>query len=381
MDHEVAGCLQKREVTNARGNGVRIAIFDTWPANPGSKVVKRVQSERAINLTRIALGPDSVSALCDMAPRCNRGVTHDLPDHGLFVASIIGDLAPDAEISVYQIFGDRSGADVETMAGAMHEAIHAARGAGPNGTDAPLVLNLSFGFGPPLELVHEFMEDPTLPNRDLNRWFKKLEALRPPKRNGLINKLKGQGLVSQAEHKFKGPLELLDALFATTGGDTKVLVVAASGNDTCPGDEQLGPRVPAAMERVIAASAFVPHSDGRWVHASYSNDDDFFTDNDGIGAMGGEVDRGTHDTQPDCSIYGPYTATTFPALGKGGGTPNKTKAAFWAGTSFAAPIVSAFAACIWSEDLAMTAGHVRVHVLTKGDGRHREYLKFLQDRQ
>jgi hypothetical protein len=82
----------------------------------------------------------------------------------------------------------------------------------------------------------------------------------------------------------------------------------------------------------------------RVVPSSFSNVDDIITEvEDGIGAFGGEVNERTGRT-----TAGPVALFISDDLPPGQSGGNTDGWAMWAGTSFASPVVAAFAACVWS---------------------------------
>ncbi|MGD9892743.1 MAG: hypothetical protein AB7U18_15795, partial [Dehalococcoidia bacterium] len=68
---------------------------------------------------------------------------YDVSDQVLFIAGIIKDIAPDAEISLYRVLADDGSGDLGIIVQAVQDAIQRAEG-------HPLVINMSLGFAPPL---------------------------------------------------------------------------------------------------------------------------------------------------------------------------------------------------------------------------------------
>ena len=116
----------------------------------------------------------------------------------------------------------------------------------------------------------------------------------------------------------------------------EVLIVAAAGNDGKPGSHY-GARNPAAYESVLGVGALVPDAGAPsgYAMAFYSNDSDDPL-SAGIATLGGDADPMTYDTRPDSGVLGVYTGE-FP---QAGALPNPNGWAWWAGTSFAAPVIT-----------------------------------------
>jgi subtilisin family serine protease len=115
-------------------------------------------------------------------------------------------------------------------------------------------------------------------------------------------------------------------------------VIAAAGNDHRPG-QSVAPqaRVPAAFDSVQGVGALpkaLPRKNGKLKKASYSNQADK-PRKIGITTLGGEEGEGQ-------GVLGLYLGE-FPC-----GEPNCTKWAWWAGTSFATPVVTGVTVAVLS---------------------------------
>ncbi len=271
-------------------------------------------------------------------------------DHGLFITGMVRGLAPDASIEYIRVLndfgvGDTSGL-VDTLSyiqGRMEE-----RG---DLYKQPVVINLSLGVIPPRE--------------DLARlWFKAGYAYEAEE---FVRLLKDIDLLQLGLHRVIQSLTELGAV-----------VVASAGNDSNiplwnPWAEELaprnGPRYPAAYPEVISVGAVDKY--GR--AAPYSNYPQVPPLHNGIATYGGGIpspvspvgpggsapagDRGpdpeTMTTAIDVDgVIGINTTRTYPALSRDD-LPQSYEApvesydwAYWSGTSFAAPIISAVAARI-----------------------------------
>jgi hypothetical protein len=156
------------------GHGVRVAIFDTWPLNDPTDPLGRIRAFRdrlrragVVNprLDDAAEGrivpPERIHDYVSGAPPtvpcvhllCDHTIEppYELSSHGLFIADIVNDIAPEAELSVYRVLTDDGACDLMTLARAVQDAVAEADG-------APLILNLSLGFAPSLPLVEAFLK-------------------------------------------------------------------------------------------------------------------------------------------------------------------------------------------------------------------------------
>ncbi|HLJ32260.1 MAG TPA: S8 family serine peptidase [Ktedonobacteraceae bacterium] len=263
-----------------------------------------------------------------------------LIDHGLTIAGIIRDLAPEANIECIRVLNDHGVGDVQTLIKALkYIQFRMARDL----HNKPVVINLSLVIGPPEgDRVRLQLDDDAI--------LKQTLAGLP----GIIQSLTNAGAI----------------------------VVASAGNDTDPRDPmhpagtRLGPRYPAAFAydpdlNSATAASIIPVGaiNGQGEVASYSN----YPGPDGIAAYGGEIPTPyppVHDpntiTQIDPmvpldAVRGVYSSATYPALsmddkypmssGQPSGypeysAPDASAWTCWAGTSFATPVISALAACL-----------------------------------
>jgi hypothetical protein len=295
-----------------------------------------------------------------------------LANHGLLVADIVKDIAPKSTVRVYRAFTDDGISDLHTIAQAAADAIKHADG-------APLVINLSGGFGPQTSQVVKLLETISDPGADYRVIAEEIAGAAPTPPAQEIRELVRANLLERSggEYHFVKELEAIDRVFSQTGGDTRVLAVAAAGNDSYhhTGPIPFGPRLPAAIENVLGVSSFVPDREagrGDWRLASYSNDDDFFRGNDGIGAFGGDTLSSGRSDQHDAPL-GLFVSESDPD-----GATNTSGWAYWSGTSFACPVVAGFAACLWSARHGLTAGQVRELVFGPPGVRDPEHLPFRQ---
>jgi subtilisin family serine protease len=213
---------------------------------------------------------------------------------------------------------------------ALEQAIQDARGADP---DAPLIINMSLGFSPPPALVGALLRGQGI--ADPEGWPRMVQEF-------------AQKDAAYGATPLDDSLDLLRAVFALPN-EERVLVIAAAGNDSAP-DRRFGPRLPASVEGVLGVSSRVK---GQLV--SYSNRDDVEnTPPDGVAAFGGQVlPPAETDTDPAAAPVGlAISEQLFPARNP---ARRSDGWAAWAGTSFATPIVTGLAACIWGEDRTVSA--------------------------
>jgi hypothetical protein len=312
-----------RPKTGTNGAGVIVAIFDTWPEH------REFENGR----TRAASENPQITYYREFLPLqqhaktvaidCDGNVqdAYRMDDHGLFVSDVVRQLAPRAEIWVYRVLDDYGHGNLIRVAEAIQDAINRREQDG-----RPMILNLSLGFGGPMEIIEE-LEKQAQPGgppegalkafSNPSAWTKDTLAIQ-------------RGLNGDTAAAFRGlSSDKLAALrlFFNFRRVTSVLAVAASGNDSCRPTIIAGPKLPAVAEGVLGIGSYLKAG----TQSTFSNDDDLEDPDDGVGAFGEDV-------------VGPYTRSKYPD-----GTSNTSGLAMWSGTSFATPVSSALAACLISE--------------------------------
>lgn len=300
-------------------NEVDVFILDTKPAN-----MKRVSEGIVDHLescdTRLLdeLVENNVPLYSAANPY------YDMSDHGLFIAGIIRDIAPNAKIHLIEVLNKYGVGTTMSMAAgcAMVRALRR-----PNAT--PCVVNCSFTLSVPI--------DPQLVG-----WRGLLNATSHPE-VGFFMKLLGdlaEKLMKQAGDFFGSILKFIGS---EDGDSATVAIVAAAGNDTKEADRPpCPPRYPAALPSVLGVGA-MENSNGAFSRASYSNIPDSPA---GYGLMTLGTIRSVFTTSFPMvdgankvlpPLNPPDSKELVPALMNGA---NLSHLAIWSGTSFAAPVVA-----------------------------------------
>ena len=227
-----------------------------------------------------------------------------MPDHGLFVAGIIRDLAPRARIRLVRILNDYGCCDLYNLFAALTDLEQEL----VSGTIRRLVINLSLGIMPDIRRL------PSI-------WFE--DRVWPSTRLSGVTRL-----LTQLE---EGLRLLFESLYAHGA-----LVVAAAGNDSTTahkqGKQRRPPRAPARYDTTMSVTAV----NSRYEAAQYANAANIAPLDTGIATFGGDT-YGFMDANelPD-AVRGVYIASTFPE-----GEDNTNGWADWSGSSFATPVISA----------------------------------------
>jgi hypothetical protein len=251
-----------------------------------------------------------------------------MPDHGLFVTGLIRDLVCKADIEFVRVLNDFGVCSVGVIIKALEDIQHRMMSINPDTgekgdlNNKPVVINLSLVLTPSEE--------------DLRRvWF----GVDPSHKMGeMANKKHDSNLLRFHLHK-------VIQILAASGA----VIVASAGNDSnwpdMPG--RMGPRYPAAFQEVIAVGAVDKDRNA----ARYSNYPQSPGHHNGIATYGGAIPT-PDEIEMDCidAMRGVYSDIRFPTyladrtppLDYDPQDPNAW--AYWSGTSFATPIISAVVA-------------------------------------
>jgi hypothetical protein len=271
------------------------------------------------------------------------GHDYEMTSHGLFIAGIINTLAPQAELHLYQVLNRFGVGNLASIADALQEVYE-------RFVDQPLVVNLSLTINIPLVKQHSQDDD----DDDMGR---SLLASREEEENDENSWSKRQDLAA------KRICELALAIGKR--------VIAAAGNNRKEAKQPGRPQAcyPAALDSVLGVGALPrinkPPSDPaeRLKTTSYSNLSDR-PNGTGITTLGGEegkrkgilgifIDkipsRDPNSTEPgddDSDDNGPDNDGPDDRAARETNPPNGW--GWWAGTSFATPIISGITAAVLS---------------------------------
>lgn len=282
------------------------------------------------------------------------GHQYDMADHGLFVSYIADGVlnehllsGANANIHLIEVLNQWGVGTVETIVAGLHKAWEIAA-ADPN---TPRVLNCSFMMLNPRRFTGA--DSGAVDKDKKGRLGHKL----PTDKQSLITPAARAKMLAMSQVDANGDTAssiILRMIFDLLK-DMGVLIVAASGNDAEQPNERPAARYPAAYKSVVGVAALAETGTSAKT-ALYSNraDED---ESDGFATYGGDVYTITTAngiemvTDANNALIGPYTAAKVPDPTKANGTwdDNTTKWIRWAGTSFAAPIISASLAVLLSE--------------------------------
>jgi len=311
---------------------VIVAVLDTSPG-PEALLLAATRFPNNWLLQRLTAGgtdPNAViaewntfAAPSDVPSR----TTNSEVDHGLFICGIIHNLAPRAGIHLLHVLDDNGRGRTDLLLAALHHCLDLAQ------QGRRVVVNLSLYLLIP-------------PGDELwRRWF------------GPYERILGTDPAAMA-----GLLDSLDAAVGTAIAlllDAGAVVVAAAGNDALIYGYPPQPRLPADYPGVLCVVATDKH--GR--RAAYSNEGDIPAMGNCVAAYGGQgemVDRMVGATpkgkiavvppgaDPRDGMVGVFCSHHFKTAD--GPQPNASGWAYWSGTSFATPLVSALAATILAQN-------------------------------
>lgn len=346
----------------AATNGQLEAVFDLLEAHPLQDW--HAAAARAMRDDGLGLAPNPDGRVHD----------YDMSDHGLFVAGLIHELAPHADLRLRPVLNPRGVGDLHLLLRVLSDEV--AR----KPADEPLVINMSLGFGPKLEHLPWMWFGVNRPNDP--DFIPDAPTVDLPRANGQPASIDDRAWMAGNRARVEETTRMLhrglDHLMRYLLANN-CLGVAAAGNDSRrrveSGRPRLGPRLPACYPSVIGVAATVGDAGQA---ASYSNAGDDREYGDHIATFGGEV---TRINEPEPGVVGVYTAPTFPDLpGAAGGSPpaNETGWALWSGTSFSTAIASGVVATTWAAERARQPATHAESVLLQFNARVEDYAPALR---
>jgi hypothetical protein len=263
-----------------------------------------------------------------------------MPDHGLFVAGIVRDIAPAADIRLIRVLNDVGVGDLAGLTNVLRSLPDLLL----TGADANkrLIVNLSLMVNVP-------------PHADaLSFWF-------PHAARDLATLSAHWGDIGERLQATHAGLAETIAWLA----EQDILVVAAAGNDALEAPSRPEPRLPARYETAYDSVLAVAAVSKGTAPAGFSNRGNLSWSGNGVATFGGNA-RKAADGPPQIeqdpagapgdldAPIGIFSAERLPLHGG----PNETGWVYWAGTSFSTPIISGLAAAYWSQDLTFSPAKV-----------------------
>jgi len=330
-----------REMQSMAGDGVTVFILDTLPkAGEISTAVEGAEKKNLLLLdvaNKVTFNRNILSDVLDVPSPLQPGTGKDIygriigfhmPDHGLFAAGIVRDLAPNARVECVRVLNDFTVGSMAMLTKALEDIHTRMLRVDPTGKEGdlhnkPVVINMSLVVGPPDGDILDQGFDP---------------AFIQNVRASLLESIKSLA-------------------------DLGVVFAAATGNEADPRNKVMNPKGLRPGPLYPAAFAYDPDNIQEMIPvgavnktgaaASYSN----YPGPRGIATYGGEIPTPVRPVPPDCmtgakdidALIGIYTSLSYPALSARDcesryPVPNANAWAYWSGTSFATPIISALAA-------------------------------------
>jgi hypothetical protein len=322
LDTRPDWALARRQAAKfAETNGQLQELLDFLPRDPLPDWHTAALDQRDAEAVKLARRPDG------------RDRRHDESDHALFIAGLIHDLAPRAEIRVLPVLNRYGVGDLHLLLQVLEEAL------ANNPQRDPLVINMSLGFLPKMEQLPWLWYGLTPP--DDPDFVADVPIRGEPRDIPWLARNRNE--VQRTTRLLHGGVErLMEYLLANN-----CLSIAASGNDSLQrvesGRPRFGPRIPARYPSVLGVAATTGDPSSA---AAYSNIGDEFQVGDHVATFGGDV---TPRDEPKDAVIGVYSARAFP--GQQRGTPaiqNENGWASWSGTSFATGIMSGIVSGYWT---------------------------------
>lgn len=366
-----------------RGEGVNVYVLDTVPkvddiftaaGKAGNNNLLLAEMVTGIKTGAMVIGNQQVPRKIRTSIRTGKDVYgrlfgFDMPDHGLFVAGIIHDLAPEARIECMRVLNDYGIGTFSTICAAL-ETIQGYM----LGPDAPknVVINLSLVVTPADEEL-------------AGLWFDDNCCYHSGDFASMMYEV---GLLRAGLHLVIKSLATLGAVIVASAGndsnaDEQYIAMNAGMSMGMPSTMPLrfGPRYPAAFPEVISVGAVYENGQA----ASYSNYPALPPNHNGVATHGGNKPQVASSTMahPTGSktwanvsdgVIGVYSSPHYSMLSVSDLPPtdyptpaNNYAWAYWAGTSFATPVISALAARVLqarSESAIASASSVQDTITT-----------------
>lgn len=339
-----------------RGAGVKVAILDTapclhelaeayerhHPVDPVNQGDRHPLIERLLKPNGpLTVHPASYEELLRMRSVYLKDHEYKMTDHGLFIAGIIHTIAPAAEIHLYEVLNPNGVGDIVSIARGLWKAVedhyHTYK---TTGEIKPLVVNCSLMLNIPLD------GDPENPNSAKIIYSNASQKVTGHRLTDLdqefLEKIKSDS--DWVKRAGAGIMWICNLIYGCGSR-----VIAAAGNDWQPEDKgRPQARYPAAFEKVLGVGALpkevVRTQNGKRKASSYSNIADI-PGRVGVATLGGEPGK-------ERGVLGVYLGKFPPEQSAApintSGLDNENDWAWWAGTSFATPIVTGAVAAVLS---------------------------------
>lgn len=308
------------------GAGVDIAILDTAPCAQDLVAAYKEWPDHPIIATllgsngKLHLYPATYDELLRLGSTSLNNHDYKMTDHGLFIAGIIHSIVPEAEIHLIEVLNQYGVGDISSFARGLQivsEKIYK--------SDRKLAINCSWMLEFPLEDRHWRYTDCV---GDLDAEFARAV------------------LRFSGDDEIKGPTQLMLEFLFNQFFDWGRQAFAAAGNDGKKKDKtRVQARYPAALKHVTGVGALpktLERTGGRIkkyrpsVFSNLSEQPNYKGVVDqGVLTLGGEEGEGN-------GVLGLYIGE-FPGCCR-----NESKWAWWAGTSFATPILTGAVAAVLS---------------------------------
>lgn len=326
-----------------KGDGVHVAILDTAPSAQALVSAYKEWPDHPLISTllgpqgKLHLYPASYKELWQMS--CTSLNDHDykMTDHGLFIAGIVHSIAPEAEIHLIEVLNQYGVGDftsfVEGLQKVYTEEIYR--------PGRKLVINCSWMLEFPRDELHchhkNQMGDP---DAEFER------------------------AILEFSESDQTLLPMLRSLFEEFYEKGRQAIAAAGNDGKREHQNRIRTRYPAALTKVTGVGALpntLERNDiGKYRPSVFSNMSDL-PEIEGIATLGGEEGEGN-------GVLGLYIGE-FPD-----GSSNQSKWAWWAGTSFAAPVLTGAVAVVLSSssidrtDAAIAELYAKKIILNAGAG-------------